>query len=166
MYVRFAETDVTEIMIKGTTFVNLQTPTEVHSITQFFVYGTLQQGQEREAQWPVEPLAICPAWTRGTLFHRRDYPALLPGTDRVLGELWRFAPVNLPTVLRRLDRIEGAGQPGEPDLYHRVTVMVYSPESRPLGQAFTYHYARTPAEDGFTPLRPTQAKQPIRWPPE
>ena len=135
------------------------------SIDQVFVYGTLQRGQIRGSRWPASPLTVRRAWTLGALFHRTDYPALLSGTDRVAGELWQFSPADMPEVLRTLDRIEGAGQPGEQDLYRRVTVAVHSLENDPLGDAFTYHYARSPTEDGFIRLSSAGQGLVIRWPP-
>jgi gamma-glutamylcyclotransferase (GGCT)/AIG2-like uncharacterized protein YtfP len=68
-----------------------------------FVYGTLKRGQVRERSWPRQPLAVEPAWTLGRLFDLGPYPGLLAGTDRVLGELWRFAAEDLPETLRVLD---------------------------------------------------------------
>ena len=136
----------------------------IPSVDQVFVYGTLQRGQIRGSRWPASPVAVHRAWTLGLLFDRTDYPAMLPGTDRVAGELWQFAPADMPDVLRTLDRIEGAGQPGEPDLYRRVTVAVFSLQNDPLGDAFTYLYARSPIEDGFIRLSPAEPGRAIRWP--
>jgi gamma-glutamylcyclotransferase (GGCT)/AIG2-like uncharacterized protein YtfP len=123
-------------------------------IQAVFVYGTLKQGQCRARHWPVPPISILRAWTRGTLFDRHDYPAMTPGDDRVLGELWSFRPDDMPAVVRVLDEVEGANQPGQPDLYRRVIVQAWSLEDDSSRQAFAFHYAVDPQLDGFTPMTP------------
>jgi gamma-glutamylcyclotransferase (GGCT)/AIG2-like uncharacterized protein YtfP len=86
-----------------------------------FVYGTLQRGEQRAPQWPRQPLDVQWATTRGKLHEPGDYPALVDGTDRVLGELWSMAPEDLPLTLQILDSIEGFAQ-GDEDLYLRRVV--------------------------------------------
>lgn len=140
-------------------------------IEQVFVYGTLQRGQVREPLWPCTPSEIRSAWTRGRLYHRHDYPAMLPGSDRVVGELWRFSAGEMPKVLKVLDEIEGVGQPGEADLYRRVAVETFAAETfaaegRTLGVAFAYHYARSPVADGFVPVEPSAADDTVAWKPD
>lgn len=91
-----------------------------------FVYGTLKRGQCREDLWPKVPVSVAPAWTWGSLFDLGPYPALLGGSDRVLGELWSFEPSEMATVLEVLDQIEGTNQPGLPNEYDRQQVQVTS----------------------------------------
>lgn len=105
-----------------------------------FVYGTLKRGQCREDCWPVAPLSVEVAWTLGSLWDLGPYPALLVGSDRVLGELWSFAPSDLAAVFEVLDRIEGTNQPGLPNEYDRVQVSVTSWGRGEL-VASTYRYA-------------------------
>lgn len=152
---------------------------ETGEIVSVFVYGTLKRGQCREGMWPVDPLRVSSVFTHGTLFDRQDYPAMTSGTDEVVGEKWDFFPQQMQRVLEVLDAIEGANQPGIPDLYRRVvvptwdlcqSVTVGSPSDiDTAGKSFTYHYARDPLKDGFIRLLPTQAVQRrakpcVRWP--
>ena len=105
-----------------------------------FVYGTLKRGQCRERAWPRQPLSIEPAWTPGRLYDLGPYPALLEGSDGVLGELWHFAPGDMDETLRVLDGIEGfRNQPD--DLYRRVVVQCTTAAGEVL-KAYLYHYAR------------------------
>lgn len=130
-------------------------------LNTFFVYGTLKRGQCRSALWPCPPVTVRPAWTRGHLYGRHDYPAMTAGDDAVMGECWEFADVDVPAVITALDAIEGTNQPGEPDLYHRVITEVFDAPGRPIGNAYTYHYATDPADDGF---RRVQADEFASWP--
>ena len=144
-------------------------------ITQIFVYGTLKRGQCRDILWPCDPIAVIPAMTRGTLYDRQDYPAMTVGQDLVAGECWRFREQDIASVLRTLDEIEGANQPGTPDLYHRVEVDCWQCSEadvagrlrrlKVVGRAFAYHYARDIAEDGFSQISPTREGQTVCWPP-
>ncbi|HUE74163.1 MAG TPA: gamma-glutamylcyclotransferase family protein [Pirellulaceae bacterium] len=111
-----------------------QTP---HAI---FVYGTLKRGQCRERAWPRRPLGVESAWTLGRLYDLGPYPALIEGTDRVLGEVWRFAPEDMRESLRVLDGIEGFRDQSD-DLYRREVVECTT-ESGIVVRAYTYCYAR------------------------
>ncbi len=156
-----------------------KTKTEIGVISSVFVYGTLKRGQCRGAMWPFEPLRVSVVFTQGTLFDRHDYPAMTSGTDNVIGEKWDFRPEQMPRVLEVLDAIEGANRQGEPDLYSRVVVPTWKicesvgDEHRLAAEAsvqsYTYHYARDPADDGFTRILPTQAGEGrvrpfVQWP--
>ncbi len=133
-------------------------------IQAVFVYGTLKQGQCRFRLWPSEPQSIVPAWTRGSLFGRRDYPAMVAGEDRVIGELWRFEQADVQRVLTTLDEIEGTNQPEMEDLYVRVEIEAWSLDDRPLEPAYAYHYATDPAADGFIRLQPHGNDASVQWP--
>ena len=146
-------------------------------ISSIFVYGTLKRGQCRGAMWPVEPLQVSDVYTHGTLFDRHDYPAMTSGTDRVAGERWDFHPEQIPRVLEVLDAIEGANQPGLPDLYRRVVVATWElfqdaeayPEKGRSRAAYTYHYCREPLDEGFTrvlpePSQDQHAESCVCWP--
>lgn len=132
-------------------------------ITAVFVYGTLKRGQCRSELWPAQPLSVQAAWTRGTLFGRRDYPAMTAGSDRVLGELWKFRADDIARVLETLDEIEGASQPGQKDLYARIEVETWDLTDQPLENANVYHYAIDPTSDGFVRLEPGEDGF-ARWP--
>lgn len=129
--------------------------TQVRSV---FAYGTLKQGQCRSDLWPTEPHSVKPAWVTASLFGRDDYPALTSGDDKVLGEIWRFVPSQIPMVIEALDAIEGcnqldaSGRDRLPDLYKRVVVEATCVETGEVSPAFTYFYACDLAEDGFTRL--------------
>ena len=139
---------------------------DISRIDAVFVYGTLKQGQCRAPMWPATPREIVPAWVRGQLFGRSDYPALRKGNDRVRGELWRFSPEDMPRVLETLDEIEGTNQPGEPDLYHREQVEVFDLQGVSLGTAHTYLYATDPLLDGFDAIEadPESTESEVSWP--
>lgn len=116
-----------------------------------FVYGTLKRGQCREDLWPRPPASVAPAWTLGSLFDLGPYPALLAGSDRVLGELWSFEPSQMAAVLEVLDRIEGTNQPGLPNEYDRLQVQVTSWAGGKL-EASTYRCADQAIADRLEPL--------------
>jgi hypothetical protein len=69
--------------------------------------------------------------------------------ERVLGEVWSFTTPQTPAVLRTLAQIEGTNQPGFANLYDRVITAVFGLNDQPLGDAWAYHYAKTPGHDGF-----------------
>lgn len=134
------------------------------TVDSVFVYGTLKRGECRQPLWPATPLRIEAAWTLGSLFARGDYPAMTAGHDRVLGERWKFDRSDMPQVIAALDRIEGANQPGQPDLYRRVTIELFALTGLPLTKAFGYHYATDPTSDGFDRLRPSSPENFVQWP--
>lgn len=90
-------------------------------VTSIFVYGTLQRGEEREACWPVLPLSIESAEARAAMYDVGEYPAIVPGDDRIAGELWHFRAEQMPETLKVLDAIEGFAQEST-DLYRRQTI--------------------------------------------
>lgn len=91
-----------------------------------FVYGTLKKGQCRENCWPIAPVAIRPAWTVGELFDLGPYPAMLPGSSRIAGQLWSFSAKDIATVIKALDQVEVTNQPGIPNEYDRVRVAAFT----------------------------------------
>ncbi len=129
-------------------------------LAHVFVYGTLKRGECREICWPSAPAMIRPAWTTGALYDIGPYPALVAGSDRVLGELWSFPDEELPRVLAVLDAIEGTNQPGQHNEYNRevatVTLVDLSPSSQPQTlQASIYRYARIGLLSASQRLEPT-----------
>jgi len=123
----------------------VQSVTKVQSV-YFFVYGTLKRGQCREKCWPISPLNVDAAWTFGQLYDLGAYPALLVDdqslAQRVAGELWCFREADLQAVADVLDRIEGTGQPDQPNEYDRVELTVTIDKSEIQVVAHTYVYAR------------------------
>ncbi len=105
-----------------------------------FVYGTLKRGQCRANCWPKTPRSIRDAWTFGKLIDLGPYPALLVGSDRVWGELWSFEAEEIPIVHRALDIIEVTNQPGVPNEYDRVRVLVTLADGEQV-LASSYRYA-------------------------
>lgn len=130
-------------------------------ISHVFVYGTLKRGQCRGKMWPAEPISVVAAWTRGALFGRHDYPAMMPGDDRVLGELWQFDESDMETVMRVLDHIEGTNQEGRPDLYVRAIVEAFDRDGNSIASANAYHYGTDPLLDGFHRIK---ADVYVQWP--
>lgn len=108
------------------------------AIDRVFVYGTLKTGQIRESAWPHQPQSVQQAWTRGKLFDLGDYPAMLPGQDRIAGEVWTFEPHEMAATLEVLDEIEGYFNNPD-DLYRRVIVTCIL-EAGSQVDAYTYHY--------------------------
>ncbi len=107
----------------------------------FFVYGTLKRGECRQHSWPRSPLVVEEAWVHGELFDTGSYPALLPGSDKVLGELWSFSSADFEAIVKVLDEIEEY-RPGDPyNLYNREIVDCETLSCRRT-TAYTYLYAR------------------------
>ena len=112
-------------------------PTEVN----FFVYGTLKRGECRGHMWPRSPIVVEEAWVYGELYDAGSYPALLPGTDKVLGELWSFPQTDFEAIVKVLDDVEEY-RPGDPyNLYTRETIECETMSGRRT-VAHTYQYAR------------------------
>lgn len=114
---------------------------ELQTLKHVFVYGTLKRGQCRERCWPAKPVVIHPAWTFGKLVDLGPYPALLPGTDRVLGELWSLKADDFGQVLKVLDQVEVTNQPGVANEYDRVLIEVALLASGRKLVASTYRFA-------------------------
>lgn len=114
-----------------------------------FVYGTLKRGEVRENNWSRRPILIEWATVSGQLRDLGPYPALVEGSDLVLGELWQFSQQDLLITLETLDEIEGFGQGGK-DLYVRriVACRNLAGEPRP---ASTYFYGQ-PDDIATTPV--------------
>ncbi len=52
------------------------------------------------------------------MYHLPSYPALVPGPEIILGELWHFDPADMPRTLTVLDEVEHYVD-GSDDLYTR-----------------------------------------------
>ena len=118
-------------------------------MNRVFVYGTLKTGQIRESMWPYTPKEILPMKTRGWLYDLGAYPAMTPGDDWVLGELWRFDLEQMPKTLEALDAIEGYHDTPS-DLYRRVVVPCVAADAAEtrgteppeIIEAYTYHFVQ------------------------
>lgn len=109
-------------------------------VTAVFVYGTLKRGQCRAPLWPIPPQRVEVARARGALYRLETYPALLPGPDIVLGELWHFATEEMPRTLEVLDEVEHYVDGGD-DLYTRQMVLCQGEESGAV-KAWCYFFAQ------------------------
>jgi len=109
-------------------------------IRAVFVYGTLKRGQEREGCWPRKPLRVASAEMRGQLYDLGPYPALVPGTDRVLGELWFLAEADVAETLRVLDEVECYGIE-DVDLYVRRVIECWTLDDGERHAAYVYFLA-------------------------
>jgi gamma-glutamylcyclotransferase (GGCT)/AIG2-like uncharacterized protein YtfP len=129
----------------------------------FFVYGTLKRGLKYEHVWPSEPLSVQAAWVRGVLFDGPSYPAMKPGGDRVLGELWSFDASQCDLVTRSLDALEGTNSNSPDDLYHRFVTEAFDRQGARLGDANVYHFVRDPLQNGFVQMSPRSDNY-VAWP--
>jgi gamma-glutamylcyclotransferase (GGCT)/AIG2-like uncharacterized protein YtfP len=129
--------------------------------TAIFVYGTLQRGQCRERCWPRAPLRIEEATVQGAIYDLGPYPALAPGDDCVVGELWHLAEADMPVTLRELDRVEAFYGRAD-DLYQRVTIRCQTPAGALV--AWTYRYARTSDLKPAQRIAPEATTGQCRWP--
>ena len=96
-------------------------PLEQTPYLPVFVYGTLRPGQENYALLRGFTVAEEPAQVANLdLFALAHYPMALSGSGIVFGDLLFLAPAVYPSLLRRLDALEG-WVPGQADsLYRRV----------------------------------------------
>lgn len=128
-------------------------------VTAVFVYGSLKRGQCREKCWPHAPQRVDEAFTHGSLYDLGPYPAMAEGTDRVEGEVWRFAPEHMPKTLAALDQVEQAAA-GEPLYERRIAGCVTtSGESLP---AHMYFFAQPNRLNKTQQIQPTAGG--CRWP--
>ena len=132
-------------------------------ILAVFVYGTLKRGQVREGCWPRQPLRVMPAETRGRLHDLGPYPALIPGPDRVKGELWFLAETDVAETLRVLDEVECYGIE-DVDLYVRRVVECRTLDDDQWHSAYVYFLA----DESYARRHPavsTRADGLAEWPP-
>ncbi len=128
----------------------------------FFVYGTLKRRECREHMWPRRPLVIEDAWVYGELYDTGSYPALIPGTDKVLGELWTFAASDFEAVTRVLDEIEEFRPMDSHNLYNREVLECETASGR-RDRAQAYIYARLQDLPTFRRLTPSEPHEFTRW---
>ncbi len=125
--------------------------------THFFVYGTLKRGECREFCWPRKPLQVEPAWVFGELYDTGPYPALRPGSDAILGEVWSYATADYSVVAHVLDEIEEYRAVRAENLYMRDLLNCTTLDGRILN-AHGYIYSQRKHIPTFKRILPsTQA---------
>lgn len=115
-------------------------------VSAFFVYGTLKKSYLRGGLWPRKPIRILAGAIQSDLFDLGPYPAALPGTNWLLGEIWEFNHGDLDPTIAELDLIEGYHPSRENNEYIRriVTVEFAGIESTPQRvRAYAYFAAQT-----------------------
>lgn len=122
-------------------------------VVYFFVYGTLQRGQCRENCWPRAPLRVLRAEVQGALYHLVSYPALVPGYDRVAGELWEINATDEALTCEALDVVEGFANEDD-DLYRRERITCLTDEG--IREAWTYLYHKPLASGPHTRVLPDE----------
>ena len=131
-------------------------------LLRVFVYGTLKRGQCREGCWPHPPILVQPAFIRGSLYDLGSYPALVLGSDRILGEVWSFQGTHRDATLTVLDEIEDCHGTAD-DLYRRLEVNVWTLDRDDQLSAFTYFYAHRNSLREDQRVLPTNGNF-CRWP--
>jgi len=106
-----------------------------------FVYGTLRQGEEREAAMKVGRKKNPELGkTRGKLVDLGGYPGLIDEEGEVVGEIHSFEDID--SALNRLDSIEGfRGHGSQNNLFERVICDVITKDE--VFQAWTYRWNNT-----------------------
>ena len=110
-----------------------------------FVYGTLRHGHGNYNRLlRGRTTHECPAVVEGELYSahgRTSFPALMPGTDRVHGELMFIEEDQADEVLQSLDRLEGYREGGHHNMYNRALADVLDPETGSvLHRAWVYYW--------------------------
>ena len=105
-------------------------------ITSLFVYGTLRPGQplwEEVADFVDQTeSAVITGWE---LFELPEgYPAIVPGSGKVIGDLLALDDGRVSEALRRTDLVESYRPGDSTSLYERIVI------DTPLEQAHTYVY--------------------------
>ena len=113
-----------------------------------FVYGTLRPGEKNYPRYlQGRSLREVPATVAGELFYiaAGGYPYLLPGRERVQGELIDLDPVVYPEVMQRLDALEEYDPADEPgSVYLRRTADVRTADGTER-KAWVYYWNRPEA---------------------
>lgn len=133
---------------------------EQEPLRTFFVYGTLKRGECREHAWPCPPESVAEATTHGQLHDLGEYPAMVPGEDLVVGELWTVPKSGLADTLRVLDSIEGYRPGNDDNLYERRIVECLNNESQ-TQMAYTYFYLH-PLPDTDR-MHPKAGEETVGW---
>ena len=127
------------------------------NISAFFVYGTLKKSYLRGGLWPRKPIRITPGTIQSDLFDLGSYPAAVPGTQWLLGEIWEFLAEDMEPSIAELDQIEGYYPGGKSNEYNRqvVTVEFNGPDDTPQHtQAYAYFAAQPKQLEVARKIRP------------
>lgn len=120
---------------------------------KLWVYGSLLEGfYNYQKALTAQIEERIPACTKGRLYHQmsKGYPALLPGDDRIYGELLSLR--DFETTIRSLDQIEDYKGPGYSNEYNRILTPVRHLEGGITETAYVYWYGR---KDIDTPENPS-----------
>ncbi len=82
-----------------------------------------------------------PAWVFGELYDTGPYPALRPGGDAILGEVWSYTTADFSAVVHVLDEIEDYRVGRIENLYLRELITCKTLGGRTLN-AHTYIYSQ------------------------
>ena len=85
-------------------------------------------GERSDRIWPRKSQRFEPAIIHAAMFDLKEYPAIVTGSDRILGQLHHVAEADMATILNELDAFEGfvSGDPNS--LYVRREVSVFTAE--------------------------------------
>lgn len=124
-------------------------------IDRVFAYGTLKRGECRAAFWPRSPVRVDKATIRAALYDLGPYPAIGPGDDLVLGEVWEIRAEDMEITLDVLDQIEGyAGRHDDEYVRRTVACTLLSGE---IVTAFAYFLARPERLATYQRIHPCDA---------
>jgi gamma-glutamylcyclotransferase (GGCT)/AIG2-like uncharacterized protein YtfP len=103
------------------------------------VYGTLKPGETNYKRYCADRVVAAQrAFVFGQLFALPvGYPAMTLGESQVQGYLLSFADVGVLTLLDDLEDYLPNRHRSE-NLYNRVSIEVYQPDNKFLGQAWVY----------------------------
>jgi gamma-glutamylcyclotransferase (GGCT)/AIG2-like uncharacterized protein YtfP len=106
---------------------------------QVFVYGTLKPSEINYKRYCADRVVAAErAFVFGRLFALPvGYPAMTLGEGRVQGYLLSFSDLAVLTLLDDLEDYLPNRHKSE-NLYNRVSLEVYQPDSNSLGQAWVY----------------------------
>jgi gamma-glutamylcyclotransferase (GGCT)/AIG2-like uncharacterized protein YtfP len=106
---------------------------------KIFVYGTLKPGEcNYQAYCAADAIAIVKAYTWGELYHLPlGYPAMTPGTNKVIGFVITFANEEILASLDELEDYHPQRSPQDNE-YERQKIPVYNLFGKSLGEAWGY----------------------------
>ncbi|OQY30918.1 MAG: hypothetical protein B6241_15090 [Spirochaetaceae bacterium 4572_59] len=107
----------------------------------FFVYGTLKKGCRNHHFLSQHGIESCgAAYTRGKLYHliNENYPAMLPGTDLISGELYKVDSAE--EISHILDKLENYNEENEIESEYIRKKISVSDEAEYDISAYAYCY--------------------------
>lgn len=124
-----------------------------HTEAKVWVYGSLMEGfynYQKALVGQIEERV--PAWIYGRLYHqtKKGYPAILPGEDRIYGELLTI--LDFQATIEKLDMIEDYRGDGYRNEYERKITSVIHLKDEKTESAYVYWYGW---DDIDTPENPS-----------